>query len=51
MGSLFSQNRGVIYLLCVIDVFSKYGRVKFLKDKKVTTALTGFIKIGNESSL
>ena len=50
MGLLFSKNRGVKYLLCVIDVFSKYGLVKLLKDKNVTTVLNGFINIGNESS-
>ena len=25
MGSLFSKNRGVKYLLCVINVFTKYA--------------------------
>ena len=28
-------NRGVKYLLCVIDAFPKYPQVKPLKDKKV----------------
>ena len=34
MGSLSSKNRNVKYLLCVIDVFTKYAWVKRLKDKK-----------------
>ena len=33
MGSLFSENRNVKYLLCVIDVFVKYAWIKPLKDK------------------
>ena len=32
LGSLSSMNRGVKYLLCVIDVFTKYAWVKSLKD-------------------
>ena len=35
MGSLSSKNQGVQYLLHVIDVFTKYARVKPLKDKKI----------------
>ena len=35
MGSLFSLNRGVKYLLFVIDVFTKYSWVKPLNDKKL----------------
>ena len=34
MGSLFSKNKNGKYLLCVIDVFTKYAWVKPLKDKK-----------------
>ena len=34
MGSSASKNKNVKYLLCVIDVFTKYARVKPLKDKK-----------------
>ena len=34
MGSLFSKNKNVKYLLCVIDVLTKYAWVKPLKDKK-----------------
>ena len=32
MGSLSSKNQGVKYLLCVVDVFTKYIWVKPLKD-------------------
>ena len=32
------------FLLCVIDVFSKYARVVPLKDKKVLVLLVLFIK-------
>ena len=35
MESLSSKNKNVKYLLCVIDVFTKYTWVKPLKDKKV----------------
>ena len=45
MGSLSSMNRGVKYLLCVIDVFTKCAWVKPLKDKEGKTVLHGFIEI------
>ena len=44
MGSLFSKNQGVKYLLCVIDLFPKYTWVKPLKDKKVKTVFNDFNK-------
>ena len=47
MGSLSSRNRGVKYLLSVIDVFTKHVLVETLKDKKAKTVLHGFIKIVN----
>ena len=31
MESLSSKNKNVVYLLCVIDVFTKYAWVKPLK--------------------
>ena len=34
MESLSSKNKIVKYLLCVIDVFTKYAWVKTLKEKK-----------------
>ena len=45
MGSLTSKNWGVKYLLCVIDVFTKYVWVKPLKDKNGKTVLNGVIEI------
>ena len=50
MGSLSSKNKNVKYLLCVIDVFTKYAWVKPLKDKKGKTVLNAFIEIVNESN-
>ena len=45
-----SKNRSVKYLLCVIDVFTKYICVKHLKDKKDKKFLNTFIKKVNESN-
>ena len=45
MGSLSFFNHGVKYLLCVIDVFTKYAWVKSLKDKNAKTVLHSFIEI------
>ena len=39
MRSLSSKNKNVRYLLCVIDVFTKYVWVKPLKDEKGKTVL------------
>ena len=44
MGLLSSKNRGVKYLLCVIDVFIKYDWVKSLTDNKAKTVHHGFIE-------
>ena len=50
MESLSSKNKEVKYLLCVIDVFTKYAWVKPLKDKKDKTVLNAFMEIVNESN-
>ena len=50
MESLSSKNKNVKYLLCVIDIFTKYPWVKPLKDKKSKTVLNAFIEIVNESN-
>ena len=50
MESLSSKNKNVKYLLCVIDVFTKYAWVKLLKNKNGKIVLNVFIKIVNESS-
>ena len=47
MESLSSKNNNVKYLLCVIDVFTKYAWIKPLKDKKGKTILNAFIDIVN----
>ena len=49
IGSLPSKNWGVKYLLCVIDVFTRYARIKPLKNKKGKTVLNDFIEIVNKS--
>ena len=49
MGSLSSKNSCVKYLLCVIDVFTKYVWVKTLKDEKVKAVPHGLIEIIEES--
>ena len=45
-----SINENVKYLLCVMDVFTKYTWVKHLADKKGITDLNAFIEIVNESN-
>ena len=46
MGSLSSKNKNVRYLLCVIDVFTKYA---WVNPKIGKTVLNAFIEIVNES--
>ena len=48
MGLFSFKKKNVKYLLCVIDVFTKYAWVKPSKDKKVKTVLEG--KKVNESN-
>ena len=45
MQSLSKYNKGIKYLLCAIDLFSKYAWVVPLKDKKGTTIVNAFQKI------
>ena len=47
MGLLSYKNWGIRYLLCVVDVFTKYAWVKPLKDKKTKIILNGFIQVVN----
>ena len=42
MQSLSKYNKGNEYLLCAIDLFSKYARVVPLKDKKGTSNVNAF---------
>ena len=45
MPSLSRYNKGNKYLLCAIDIFSKYVWVVLLKDKKGTSIVNAFQKI------
>ena len=45
MQSLSKYNKGIRYLLCAIDFFSKYAWVVPLKDKRVITIINAFQKI------
>ena len=44
MQSLSIYNKGIKYLLCAIDLFSKYAWVISLKDKKGTSIVNAFKK-------
>ena len=44
------HNKGIKYLLCVIDLFRKYARVIPLKDKKGMSIVTAFQKILKQSN-
>ena len=43
-------NKGISFLLCAIDIFSKYLRVIPWKDKKGITITDTFQKISDESN-
>ena len=45
MQSLSKYNKGIKYLLCAIDIFSKYAQVLLLKDKKGTSIANVFSNI------
>ena len=48
MQSLTKYNKGIKYLLCAIDLFSKYVWVVPLKDKRGITIVNAFQKIISE---
>ena len=50
MESLNKYNKGIKYLLCVIDLFSKYVWVILIKDKKGTSIVNAFKKILSDSN-
>ena len=50
MQSLSRKNKGIKYLLCAIDLFSKYAFVIPLKDKKATSIVNAFNKIIKQSN-
>ena len=43
-------NKGIRFLLCVLDILSKYARVIPLKNKKSITITNAFQKILDESN-
>ena len=49
MQLINKYNKGIRYLLCAIDFFSKYAFVVPLKDKKGTTIVNAFQSILNNS--
>ena len=49
MQLISKSNKGVRFLLCVIDIFSKYAWVVPLKDKKGVTIVNAFQKILDDS--
>ena len=50
MQSLSKYNKGNKYLLCAIDLFSKYAWVVPIKDKKGTSIVNAFKKILSDSN-
>ena len=50
MQSLNKYNKGIKYLLCAIDLFSKYAWVVPIKDKKGVSIVDAFQKILKESN-
>ena len=49
MQSLSKKNKGIEYLLCAIDLYSKYAFVVPLKDKKGISIVNAFDKIIKQS--
>ena len=49
MQLISKYNKGIRYLLCTIDLFSKYAFVVPLKDKKGTTIVNAFQSILDNS--
>ena len=50
MQSLSRKNKGIKYLLCAIDLYSKYAVVLPLKDKKGSSIVNAFNKIIKQST-
>ena len=50
MQSLSKKDKGIKYLLCAIDLYSKYAFVIPLKDKKGISIVNGFNKIIKQSN-
>ena len=45
MQSISKFNKGIRFLLCVSDIFSKYAWIVPLKDKKGVTIVNAFQKV------
>ena len=50
MQLLSKYNKGIRFLLCVIDIFSKYAWVVPLKDKKCISIVKAFQMILKQSN-
>ena len=50
MQSLSRKNKGIKYLLCTIELFSKYAFVIPLKDKQGISIVNAFDKIIKKSN-
>ena len=50
MQLISKLNKGFRFLLCVIDIFSRYAWVVPLKDKKGVSIVNAFQKILNDSA-
>ena len=50
MQLIIKFNKGFIFLLCAIDIFSKYAWVVPLKDKKGVSVVDAFQKTLKESN-
>ena len=50
MQLISKLNKGFRFLLCVIDIFSKYAWVVPLKDKKGVSIVNAFQKILDDSN-
>ena len=49
MQVISKYNKGITYILCAIDLFSKYAFIAPLKNKKGTTIACAFQSILNNS--
>ena len=50
MHLINQYNKGIGFLLCVIDIYSKYAMVVLLKDKKCITITNPFQRILDKSN-
>ena len=50
MQLLSKYNKGIRYLLCVIDLFSRYSWIIPLKNKKGESIVEGFKKVLDDSN-